>query len=76
MLHMGKHGSYDEPPYFGVSAKKLTAKKSLAAEQTRTGPSSLASEEEPGSFMVHVSPGKRIQYSSQCMEQLSKWHSL
>lgn len=66
MIHMGKHASYENPPdlpYFGK--KRETSK-----------PSTKPSTHHEMPAAISISPGKRIHYRSECMDQLSKWHSL
>lgn len=68
MIDLGKHHSYDEPPdlpYFGRKKPKENSMHLPAQPQPECSSSS-----QP------LSPGKRIHYRSECMDQLSKWHSL
>ena len=62
MIHMGKHQSYENPPNLPYFGKQ----KKAVDPETRT--SSITDNS--------ISPGKQIQYQSECMDQLSKWHSL
>lgn len=61
-LDMGKHDSYDQPPDlpFFVGRKKPTTSHSVVPNES----------DHP------QSPGKRIRYRSECMDQLNKWHTL
>ena len=63
MIHMGKHASYDNPPdlpYF----KKCSKKSGSAAQPT------------VDQAVSSLSPAKRVQLRSECIDQLSKLHSL
>ena len=63
LIHIGKHESHDTPPdlpYFVGRVKKK-------------GNSTAPSHEMP---LPCMSPGKRINLRSECMDQLSKWHLL
>ena len=61
-LDMGKHDSCDQPPDlpFFVGRKKPTTSHSVVPNES----------DHP------QSPGKRIRYRSECMDQLNKWHTL
>jgi len=74
MMHMGKHGSYEDAPdlpYFKVRSKGSSSSKE----------SSIPAEKEPvllspAAMVTGVSPSKRILMRSQLLEQLDKGHSL
>ena len=70
---MGKHDSYDNPPDLPFFVGRRAAR-SCAAGST----SVLASASLPQSTPTPQtqSPGKRIRYRSECMDQLTKWHTL
>ena len=76
MINMGKHASHENPPdlpYFGKQ------KQNIPNEKPTPSKVKCLPAEEPDVIALSpatLSPGKRIQYRSQCMEQLSKWHSL
>ena len=65
LIHLKKHASYDDPPkkpFFKTTKEKLK------------------SPSEPAGIKVEstasISPGKRLGLRSQCIDQLSQWHSL
>ena len=68
LIQMGKHGSYDSPPdlpYFKRSTKG------------KTKDAHGKNEEEPAVRLVTISsPVKRLAFRTECIEQLSKWHTL
>ena len=78
MIHVGKHCSYDSPPnypYFtGYKHSQASSKKnSQLSRKDNEGESASNSEKADPSVL---SPGKRVQLCSQCIDQLSSWHSL
>ena len=68
VIDLGKHSSYDEPPDLPYFGRKKTKKNSSCI-----GPAQVITSPEP---CAPSSPGKCIRYRSECMDQLSKWHSL
>ena len=72
-IDMGKHDSYDNPPDLPFFVGRKSARNSTAGST-----SVLASATLPQSTPTPQpqSPGKRIRYRSECMDQLTKWHSL
>ena len=70
---MGKYDSYDNPPDLPYFVGRKSARNSTAGST-----SVLASATLPQSTPTPQpqSPGKRIRYRSECMDQLTKWHSL
>ena len=71
-LHIGKHSSYDSPPnypYFvgrksaQTNSSTSAAKSDLATNLTKTD-------------LCSLSPGKRVHLCSECIDQLSRWHTL
>ena len=68
MIDLGKHSSYDEPPDLPYFGRKKTKENSSCI-----GPTQVTTSPEPS---APPSPGKRIRYRSECMDQLSKWHGL
>lgn len=66
MINMGKHSSYDTPPnlpYFtGTSKAKPTSKQQDTVSQVEKSST--------------LSPAKRIQLRSECLDQLARLHSL
>jgi len=58
MIHMGKHASYEVPP----NLPYFVGQKSKAGTSTCESP------------FPNMSPGKRINLRTECMDQLSKWH--
>ena len=63
LIQMGRHDSYDSPPdkhFFTVNKKKAGASTSAASGMPGPG----------------VSPGKRLNMRSECIDQLEKWHRL
>ena len=64
LLHMGKHDSYETPPnlpYFGKGRDGMKDKwKSQKAQPVE----------------ISSSPSKRLGLRGECIEQLSKWHTL
>ena len=64
LLHMGKHDSYETPPnlpYFGKGGDGMKDKR----KSQKTQPVQISS-----------SPSKRLGLRGECIEQLSKWHTL
>ena len=64
LLHMGKHNSYETPPnlpYFGKGGDGMKDKR----KSQKTQPVEISS-----------SPSKRLELCGECIEQLSKWHTL
>lgn len=73
LIQMGKHASYDDPPnlLFFRGHKSATRSPAIVKEGvpwSDTGGSCVSS--------VSMSPGKRLQMRSQCIEQLDQWHTL
>jgi len=66
LIKIGKHHSYDEPPDFPFF-KKLKGK-----EETNT-PKNYGSTSSTQPF---DSPSKRLSFQTQCIQQLTNWHSL
>ena len=70
-IDMGKHKSYDSPPDLPFFVgKKAPAKPSTPVVATAVVTQGSAGSSQP------ESPGKRIRYRGECMDQLTKWHSL
>ena len=84
MIHMGKHASYDNPsdlPYF----KKCSKKSGSAAQDNPpdlpyfkkcSKKSGSAAQPIVDQVVSSLSPAKRVQLRSECIDQLSKLHSL
>ena len=73
MLNVGRHSYYDEPPDFSFF-KKRKEKRSGAqhsAVSSDSGPIASTSLSTATN-----SPSKRVRLRTQCIDQLSKWHSL
>lgn len=72
MIQIGKHCSLETPPdlpYFvGRKVSQPTSSKSATTE------SDVASIDKAGPSCL--SPGKRVHLRSECIDQLSRWHSL
>ena len=67
LIQMGKHGSYDSPP--DLPYKRSTKGKTKDAHGKN--------KEEPAVHLVTISsPVKRFAFRTECIEQLSKWHTL
>jgi hypothetical protein len=67
---MKTHSSYDEPPdkpFFRAGSSKHT-KSSLKQD--------LPSDSTAAQACDPISPGKRINLRSKCMDQIEKWHEL
>ena len=67
-IHMKTHSSYDEPPdkpFF-----KARNSKQSKSSQKQDIPSTATQTCGP------ISPGKRINLRSKCMDQIEKWHEL
>ena len=65
---MKTHSSYDEPPdkpFFRVGSSKQSK-----SSDKQDLPSTSAQASGP------ISPGKRINLRSKCMDQIEKWHQL
>ena len=70
-IDMEKHKSYDSPPDLPFFVgKKAPAKPSTPVVATAVVTQGSAGSSQP------ESPGKRIRYRGECMDQLTKWHSL
>ena len=70
-IDMRKHNSYDSPPDLPFFVgKKVPTKSSTPVVAT-----AIVTQESAGSSQPE-SPGKRIRYRGECMDQLTKWHSL
>jgi hypothetical protein len=88
MINMKTHESYDSPPnypYFrNTKIKRTTPKTQSTTPATRSTTPETQSSVTPATLSpatiatptVTLSPYKRIQYRSECMDQLNKWHSL
>lgn len=66
LIQMGKHGSYSDPPDLPFFRKKSVGSLSTHKSGVPTNPI-LSSD---------VSPSKRVQMRSMCIEQLDRWHAL
>lgn len=75
MLNVGKHSSYDEPPDFPFF-KKRKEKRSDAQQSSVLTDSASTSSLSTSTASVCNSPSKRVGLRTQCIDQLSKWHSL
>lgn len=67
-IHMKTHSSYDDPPdkpFFRAGSSKHTK-----SSDKQDSPSIAAQASDP------ISPGKRINLRSKCMDQIEKWHQL
>ena len=71
-IDMGKHDSYDTPPDLPSFVGRRAAKSSA----TGSGSSSVLPSAQSTPTPQPQSPGKRIRYRSECMDQLTKWHLL
>ena len=73
LIHLGKHSSLDTPPnypYFvGRKCAETPASKDI---ESQNAPTSSSMKGNPGT----LSPGKRVHLRSECIDQLSRWHSL
>ena len=73
LIHLGKHSSLDTPPnypYFvGRKCAKTPASKDI---ESHSDPATSSVKANPGT----LSPGKRVHLRSECIDQLSRWHSL
>ena len=79
MIHMGKHQSFENTPnraYFGKNPKAthnpLASSEPASAEPASTEPAST----EPASTVPASAPLSNIHRRSECIDQLSKCHSL
>ena len=69
---MGKHDSYDSPPDLPFFVgKKVPTKASTPVVAT-----AVVTQGYAGSSSQPESLGKCIRYHGECMDQLTKWHSL
>ena len=71
-IDMGKHESYECPPdlpFFVGKRARATTNPSSASAASSSSP--MVTQES-----MPPSPGKRIRYRGECMDQLTKWHSL
>ena len=64
MIHMGKHTSYTVPPNLPYFGKQKCGDSTEVPQSTST------------TSVATLSPGKRINLRSECMDQLSKRHTL
>ena len=71
-IDMGKHNSYDSPPDLPF----FVGKKAPTKASTPVVATAVATQGSAGSSSQPESPGKRIRYRGECMDQLTKWHSL
>ena len=67
LIHVGKHSSYDTPPNYPYFVGHKSSQPSV-----RNPESDQLGKSDPSV----LSPGKRVQLRSQCIEQLSRWHTL
>lgn len=65
-IDIGKHTSYDNPPNLPF----FVGKKPRSKECPPISATAVVTTSQP------QSPGKRIRYRGECMDQLTKWHSL
>ena len=69
MVHIGTHKSLDDPPdkpYFKTGKKASSSSQCTTSTSTR-----IAMTAAP-----RVSPSKRLDYRSKCIDQLQNWHEL
>ena len=71
-IDLKKHSSYDEPPNkpFFVGKQKSTKESEIVAVTPQKSSVALSSSS------VGISPGKRVNLQSECIDQLQKWHVL
>ena len=73
MINMGKHASLDTPPNLPYFCGKAHA------QQKISDASSTSSSDQPQpqvSESTTLSPRKRIQLRTECINQLGTWHTL
>ena len=78
LIHVGKHCSYDSPPnypYFTGHKHSQASSKRNSQLSSKDNKGASASNSEKADPSV-LSPGKRVQLHSQCIDQLSHWLSL
>ena len=76
LIQVGKHNSYDSPPnypYFTGRKKSQMSSEGAMSSKYAEGSSANCPEKTNSSVL---SPGKGVQLRSQCIDQLSRWHSL
>lgn len=71
-IDMGKHNSYESPPDLPF----FVGKKASTKASTPVVAAAVVTQGSTGSSTQPESPGKRIRYRGECMDQLTKWHSL
>ena len=71
-IDMGKHKSYESPPDLPF----FVGKKASTKASTPVVAAAVVTQGSTGSSTQPESPGKRIRYRGECMDQLTKWHSL
>ena len=78
VLNVGKYFSYDEPPDFPFfkqrKEKRIDAQQSSVS--TDSGSTASTSSLSTSTALVCNSPSKCVGLRTQCIDQLSKWHSL
>ena len=71
--HLGKHSSLDTPPNYPYFVGRKSAKTSASKDtESQSDPPTSSAKANPGT----LSPGKRVHLRSECIDQLSRWHSL
>ena len=75
MLNVGKHSSYDEPPDLPFFKKRKEKRSTPQHSAGSTDSGSTASTSSLSTSTTN-SPSKRVGLWTQCIDQLSKWHSL
>ena len=80
MLQLKKHDSLDEPPdkpFFHSSKRKnISSEKDRTCRESSSGCSQPIRTPSTSDSAIGISPGKRINLRSECVQQLDKWHQL
>lgn len=75
-IDMGKHESYECPPDLPFFVGKRARANTNPSSASTASSSSPTVTRESTTISNPPSPGKRIRYRGECMDQLTKWHSL
>lgn len=73
LIHLGKHSSLDTPPNYPYFVGRKCAKTPTSKDsESQSDPPTSTEKADPAT----LSPGKRVHLRSECIDQLSRWHSL
>ena len=72
LIQIGKHSSYNTPPNYPYFVGRKSSQPTSSKNITEDSPGNSETCPTQG----HLSPGKRVHLRSECIDQLSRWHSL